>query len=133
MLNSGLRAVVLAAYSSRNRVMRDKGGRVHVSWGPVTVKVDQRQFLEIVELLQEACEQPLWRGELARGSGVRVVKCAMGQVMLVHESFTLWFSPEQFEDFCKLAVRALHRLQDSEPVPALGIPCSDCACEISEN
>ncbi|TCJ20464.1 hypothetical protein E0L93_01170 [Rubrobacter taiwanensis] len=133
MIGPGLRAVVLASYSSRNRVLRDAGGRIHVSWGPVTVKMSQGEFVELAGVLSEAVGCPVRRGELARGSGGQVVKCAMGQVMVVHDDFTLWFGPEEFEAFCRLVCRALGQLEDIQPLPALGLPCSDCPLGFSEN
>jgi hypothetical protein len=133
VLNSGLRAVVLAAYSSRNRIMRDVGGRIHVSWGPVTVRMTQREFFVLAELVAEAVDKPVRRGELARHAGGQVIRCTMGQVMLVHDAFTLWFAPREFEGFCGLVERASQQIEDSQSLPALGLPCSDCGCAPSVN
>lgn len=46
----------------------------------------------------------------------------MGQIMLSHGSLTLWFSPEEFEEFCRLGTAARQQLADVAPLPPLGVP-----------
>lgn len=84
----------------------------------------QAEFLGLVDLVSGAVGCAARCGELARGSGGRVVCCPMGQVMLSHGDLSVWFSPEEFEEFSGLVVRARRRLADAEPLPRLGLPWS---------
>ena len=45
-----------------------------------------------------------------------------GQIMLSHGSLILWFSPEEFEEFCRLGATARQQLADAAPLPPLGLP-----------
>jgi hypothetical protein len=45
----------------------------------------------------------------------------MGQIMLSHDSLTLWFSPEEFEEFYRLVATARQQLADTAPLPPLGV------------
>jgi hypothetical protein len=45
-----------------------------------------------------------------------------GQIMLSHGSLILWFSPEEFEEFCRLGTTARQHLADVAPLPPLGLP-----------
>jgi hypothetical protein len=51
-----------------------------------------------------------------------VVRSSMGQISLSHGNLTLWFSPEEFEEFHRLVVGARRRLADSAPAPRMGLP-----------
>jgi hypothetical protein len=46
----------------------------------------------------------------------------MGQIMLSYRDFTLWFSPKEFEKFCRLTTAARRHLADVSPLPLLGVP-----------
>ncbi len=46
----------------------------------------------------------------------------MGQIMLSHDNLTLWFSPEEFEEFYRLIATARQQLADAAPLPSLGTP-----------
>jgi hypothetical protein len=46
----------------------------------------------------------------------------MGQIMLSYEGITLWLSPKEFEEFCRLIIEARERLADTKPPPTLGTP-----------
>lgn len=52
----------------------------------------------------------------------RAVRCPMGQIMLSYGSLTVWFSPEEFEEFCRLGLKARQQLADAAPLPPLGLP-----------
>jgi hypothetical protein len=113
---------MLAAYNSRSCVTRGKDGTIHLSWGTLGVAMSQGEFIGLVRLITEAAECSLRCGQLARGSCGRVVKCSMGQISLSHGNLTLWFSPEEFQEFCHLIVKARQQLTDAKPLPTLGLP-----------
>lgn len=121
-MHSGLRVTVLAAYNSRSRVTRERDGTVRIFWETLSVGMTQAEFLGFAGLLAEAAECTARCRELARGSWGRVARCSMGQVMLSHGSLTLWFTPEEFEEFHRLVAGARQRLADSAPMPRLGLP-----------
>ena len=118
---SDFKAAVLAAYSVRRRVVRGADGRVSVLWGSVGLGMSLGEFLDLAVVLSEAGRNPARHGELARGVHARVVRCSMGQVTLHHGELTLWFSPEEFEEFSGMALRARRRLADCAPAPRLGL------------
>jgi hypothetical protein len=115
-------AAVLAAYSVRRRVVRGADGRVSVLWGSLGLRISHAEFLDLAGVLAEAVRNPARYSEMARGAYARVVRCTMGQVTLHHGDLTLWFSPEEFEEFANLAVKARQKLADSAPAPRLGLP-----------
>ncbi len=117
-----MQCTVLAAYNSRNRVIRAKDGTIHLSWGALGLSMPQGEFVGFVHLVTEAAGCALRCGELARGSWGRVAKCSMGQITLSHGTLTLWFSPEEFRVFCRLLVKAGQQLADAKPLPTLGLP-----------
>ena len=119
---SEFKAAVLAAYSVRRRVVRGADGMVSVLWGSVGLRMSLGEFLDLAAVLSEATRNPARHGELARGDHARVVRCSMGQVTLHHGELTLWFSPEEFEEFANLTIRAQQKLADSAPAPRLGLP-----------
>jgi hypothetical protein len=121
-MRPGSRATVLAAYNSRSRVTRGDDGIIRLFWGMMSVGMDEAEFLGLAGLLVEAVGYGARCGELAHGSCGRVVRCSMGQIKLSHGSLTLWFSPEEFEEFCRLVVGARQRLADCAPLPRLGLP-----------
>jgi hypothetical protein len=121
-MHPGPRATVLAAYNSRSRVTRGDDGVIRLFWGMMSVGMDGAEFLDFAGLVAEAARCRLRCGELARGSHGRVVRCSMGQIKLSHGSLTLWFSPEEFGEFCQLVAGARRRLADSAPAPRLGSP-----------
>lgn len=114
-------AAVLASYSVRRRVVRGADGVVSILWGALGLRVSHGEFLDLAGVLAEAARSLAQYGELARGGRARVVRCSMGQVTLHHGNLTLWFSPEEFEGFSKLMVRAREKLADSAPPPLLGL------------
>jgi hypothetical protein len=117
-----VRAVVLAAYSVRRRVVRGADGTVSVLWGSLGLRMSYAEFLDLAEVLAEAMQSPARYGEMARGVHARVVRCSMGQVTLHHGELTLWSSPEEFEELANLILRARRQLGDSVPAPRLGLP-----------
>jgi hypothetical protein len=121
-MNARLREIVLAAYSSRSRVTRDRDGTIHLLWESLGLRMNQGEFVELAATMKEAHRCPVRCGELARGCHGQAVRCPMGQIMLSHDRLTLWFSPEEFDQCCKLVDMALKRLADAEPLPALGKP-----------
>ncbi len=121
-MHPGPRATVLAAYNSRSRVTRRDDGVIRLFWGMMSVAMNGAEFLDFAGLVVEAAGCGVRCGELARGSHGRVVRCSMGQIKLSHDNLTLWFSPEEFEEFCRLVVGARRRLADSAPAPRLGSP-----------
>jgi len=121
-MEARLREIVLAAYSSRSRVTRDQAGTIHLLWGSLALRMNQGEFMELAATMEEAHRCPVRCGELARGCHGQAVRCPMGQIMLSHDRLTLWFSPEEFEQCCKLVDMARKRLADAEPLPALGKP-----------
>lgn len=120
-MDSTSRSRVLAAYDVRRRVTRGVGGGIQLSWGAVGVEMSQAEFVDFASMVAGARECPARCGELARGWGGRVCRCAMGQISLRHGNVTLWLSPEEFEDLCGLTAAARGRLADLAPVPALGV------------
>ncbi|MDN5698005.1 MAG: hypothetical protein L0G70_08545 [Rubrobacter sp.] len=112
---------VLASYNSRSRIVREDGGGGRLFWGVLSVGMSVGEFVEFALMLSETGGVAR-RGELARCACGRVDRCAMGQIMVSHESLTLWFEPDEFEDFGRLVDQARQRLADSEPPPALGVP-----------
>jgi hypothetical protein len=116
------RAAVLAAYSVRRRVVRSADGTVSVLWGSLGIKMSHAEFVDLARVLAQAMRNPARYGEQARGAQARVVRCTMGQVTLHHKDLTLWFSPEEFEEFANLTLRARRKLADSAPAPRLGLP-----------
>ena len=114
--------VLLAAYNSRSRVARGRDGTIHLLWGTLGMRMTQGEFVSFVRLVTEAVVCPARCGELASGSCGRVARCSMGQIMLSYDRLTLWFSPEEFEEFCQLIIEARQRLADTEPPPTLGAP-----------
>lgn len=44
-----------------------------------------------------------------------------GQIMLSHGSPILWFSPEEFEEFCRLGATARQQLADAASLPPLSL------------
>jgi hypothetical protein len=122
---SEFEAAVLAAYSVRRRVVRGADGMVSVLWGSLGLRMSYAEFLDLAGVLEGAMQSPARYGEMARGVHARVVRCSMGQVTLHHgEDLTLWFSPEEFEEFANLTIRARRKLADSAPAPRLGLPWS---------
>ncbi len=121
-MGSKPRATVLAAHDSRTRIVRDGEGTIHLSWGTFSIRMTQSEFLSFANLVKGAVGCTARCGEMAWGTCGRVTRCPMGQISLSHGSVTLWFSPEEFEEFYRLAVRALQRLEDTEPMPTLGLP-----------
>ena len=121
-MDSGLPATVLASYNSRSRVVRDREGGIHLFWGPLSIRMTQDEFLGLVGLVTDAAGCGARCGELAMRPCGRAFRCRMGQVMLCHGSFTLWFSPEEFEEFCRLGAAARRQLADAASLPSLGVP-----------
>ncbi len=117
---SEFKAAVLAAYNVRRRVVRGADGMVSVLWGSVGLRMSLAEFLDLAAVLSEAMQNPGRHGEMARGVHARVVRCSMGQVTLHHGELTLWFSPEEFEEFAEMTHRARRRLADCAPAPRLG-------------
>ncbi len=78
--------------------------------------------MELAATMNDARRCPVRCGELARGCHGRAVRCPMGQVMLSYDNLALWFSPEEFEQFCRLFDMARKQLADAEPLPVLGKP-----------
>jgi hypothetical protein len=114
--------VVLAAYSSRSRVVREGGGRVRLYWGAMSLALGAGEFAEMAVMLGEAGCCGARRGEVACGACGRVERCAMGQVMVSHGDLTLWFAAGEFAEFARLVGEARERLADAAPLPALGMP-----------
>lgn len=112
----------LAAHNVRRRVTRGVDGAIDLSWGPLSIKMSQEEFLDLAGLVADAVGCPVRYGELARGCCGRVVRCSMGQIVLSHGGLTLWFSPEEFEELYRLVYRARQRIADAEPLPGLGVP-----------
>lgn len=121
-MDSKLPATILASYNSRRRITRDREGGIHLFWGSLGIRMTQDEFLGLVGLLTDATRCAARCGELAMRSCGRAVRCPMGQIMLSHGSLTLWFSPEEFEEFCLLGTAAREQLADAAPLPSLGVP-----------
>ncbi|MGH3088127.1 MAG: hypothetical protein ACRDSJ_12505 [Rubrobacteraceae bacterium] len=113
---------VLAAYSSRSRVVLGDAGGIEVSWGALSVAMSGAEFAGFAEMLTDAAGCPVRCGELARCFCGRVSRCAMGEVSLSHNGLTLWFSPEEFEEFGRLVLAARRKLSDLAPLSPLGVP-----------
>lgn len=113
--------MVLCAYSVRHRVVRGADGSLSLLWGVLGVRLSHGEFVDLARVLAAAGEREARYGELARGERARVVRCSMGQVALHHDDLTLWFSPEEFENFRALVLAARGRLADSAPMPRLGV------------
>jgi hypothetical protein len=116
------REVLLAAYNSRSRVTCSRDGTIHLLWGTLGMRMIQSEFMGFVRLVTEALVCQARCGELASGSCGRVARCSMGQIMLSYEGITLWLSPKEFEEFCRLIIEARERLADTKPPPTLGTP-----------
>ena len=121
-MNAKPPATVLASYNSRCRVVRDREGGIHLFWGALSIRMTQSEFLSVVELVIDAAGCTARCGELAKCPCGRAVKCSMGQIMLSYRDFTLWFSPKEFEKFCRLTTAAQRHLADVSPLPLLGVP-----------
>ncbi len=119
---SRLPATVLASYNSRSRIVRDREGAIHLFWGALSIRMTQREFLGLVSLVTNAARCAGRCGELATSSCGRAVRCSMGQIMLSHDNLTLWFSPEEFEEFYRLTTTARQQLADAAPLPSIGVP-----------
>ena len=121
-MDSRLSTTVLASYNSRSRVVRDREGNIHLFWKSLGIRMTQAEFLGLVGLVKDAAGYAARCGELAMRPCGRAVRCSMGQIMLSHGSFTLWFSPEEFEEFYRLSATARQQLADAAPLPPLGVP-----------
>jgi hypothetical protein len=121
-MNAEPRSTVLAAYNSRSRVTRGDDGVIRLCWEMMSLAMDGAEFLDFARLVAEAAGRETRCGELARGSRGRVVRCSMGQIKLSHGNLTLWFSPGEFEEFCRLVAGARRGLADCAPAPRLGKP-----------
>ena len=121
-MDSRLSTTVLASYNSRSRIVRDREGGIHLFWKSLGIRMTQDEFLGLVGLVKDAAGCTARCGELAMRPCGRAVRCPMGQIMLSHGSLTLWFSPEEFEEFCRLSTTARRRLADVAPLPPLGLP-----------
>ncbi len=115
-------AKVLASYNSRARIVRDREGNIHIFWGTLSIRLAQSEFLGFADLVADAAGCAIRCGELAARCCGRAVRRSMGQIMLSHGSLTLWFSPEEFEDFCQLVATARQQLADAAPPSPLGVP-----------
>ncbi len=121
-MDSRLLATVLASYSSRSRIVRDREGHIHLFWEALSIRMTQGEFLGFVGLVTDAAGCALRCGELATCPCGRAVRCSMGQIMISHGSLTLWFSPDKFDEFYRLVVTARQQLADAAPLPPLGAP-----------
>lgn len=120
-MDSRLLATVLASYSSRSRIVRDREGHIHLFWEALSIRMTQGEFLGFVGLVTDAAGCALRCGELATCPCGRAVRCSMGQIMISHGSLTLWFSPDEFDEFYRLVVTARQQLADAAPLPQLGV------------
>ena len=120
-MDSRLPTTVLASFNSRSRIVRDREGDIHLFWGALGIRMTQSEFLGLVGLVADAAECTARCGELAMRSCGRAIRCPMGQIMLSHGSLTLWFSPEEFEEFWRLGTTARQQLADAAPLPSLGV------------
>jgi len=114
-------ATVLASYNSRSRVVRDREGHIHLFWEALSIRMTQGEFLGFAGLVTDAAGCAVRCGELATCPCGRAVRCSMGQIMVSHGSLTLWFSPEEFDEFYRLIVTARQHLADAAPLPQLGV------------
>ncbi|MEW6635238.1 MAG: hypothetical protein AB1425_00330 [Actinomycetota bacterium] len=117
----GIEAMVLCAYSVRHRAVRGADGRVSLLWGSLGIRLPLGDFVDLARMMEAAGKSAARYGELARGARARVVRCSMGQVALHQGDLTLWFTPEEFEDFRRLILEARSRLADSAPMPRFGV------------
>ena len=115
-------ATVLVSYNSRARIVRDREGDIHIFWGALSIRMTQSEFLGFAGLVTDAAGCAVRCGELAVRCCGRAVRCSMGQIMLSHGNLTLWFSPEEFEDFYQLVATARQQLADAAPPSPLGVP-----------
>lgn len=120
-MNSRPAATVLASYNSRSRILRDGEGNIHLFWGALSIRMTESEFLSFSSLVTDAAGCATRCGELAMRPCGRAFRCSMGQIMLSHDSLTLWFSPEEFEEFYRLVAAARQQLADIAPLPPLGI------------
>lgn len=132
-MGSGLRVTVLAAHSTRSRVTRDGDGTIYLCWQALGVRMTQGEFVDLIGLVSDAAEGEARYGELARCPCGRVARCPMGQIVLSHGNFTLWFSPEEFDGFCRLVAEARRRLADASPLPPLGLPWTPPREDVNPN
>lgn len=114
-------ATILAAYSSRSRVVRCADGGIEVSWGALSVEMSGAEFAGFAAMLADAFGCSARCGEIARCFCGKVDRRAMGEVSLSHNGITLWFSPDEFEEFGRLVLAARRKLEDIAPPPPLGI------------
>lgn len=121
-MDAKLPETVLASYNSRSRIVRDREGSIRLFWGALSIRMTQSEFLSFVGLVIEAAGCTVRCGELAKCPCGRATRCSMGQIMVSHDDLTLWFSPEEFEEFYRLAATARQRLADVLPLPSLGVP-----------
>lgn len=115
-------ATVLADRGSRRRVVRGADGGIEVHWSVMNVGMSGIEFVGFAGMLMDAAECAARCGELARCFRGRVSRCAMGEVSLSFGRLTLWFSPEEFEEFGRLVSEARQKLSDLAPPPRLGVP-----------
>jgi hypothetical protein len=115
-VDAKLPATVLASYNSRSRIVRDREGSIRLFWGALSIRMTQSEFLSFVGLVIEAAGCTVRCGELAKCPCGRATRCLMGQIMVSHDDLTLWFSPEEFEEF--------YRLGCNSPATACGRPTS---------
>lgn len=113
---------MLASYGSRSRVVRGVSGGISVSWDVLSVEMSGAEFAGFAEMIVDAFGCSVRCGELAKCPCGRVSRCAMGEVSLSHDRLTLWFSPEEFEEFGMLVLAARRKLADLAPPPPLGSP-----------
>jgi hypothetical protein len=102
-------------------MLRDGGG-IEVSWGALSVAMGRGEFLGFAAMLVDAFGCEARCGELASCPCGRVKRCAMGEVSLSHNGLTLWFSPDEFEEFGSLVVAARRKLADLASPSPLGVP-----------
>lgn len=80
------------------------------------------EFVGFAGMLVDAFGCSARCGELAKCPCGRVSRCAMGEVSLSHNHLTLWFSPDEFEEFGRLVIAARRKLADLAPPSPLGVP-----------
>jgi hypothetical protein len=113
---------VLAAHGSRSRVVRGRDGGIEVAWGVLCVEMSGAEFAGFAGMVADAFGCSARCGEIARCLCGRVNRSSMGETSLSHNGLTLWFSPDEFEDFGKLILAARRKLEDLAPPPPLGVP-----------
>lgn len=84
--------------------------------------MNRAEFAGFAAMLVDAAGCAARCGEIARCPCGRVSRCAMGEVSLSHGRLTLWFSPEEFEEFGRLVLAARAKLADLAPQPVFGVP-----------